>query len=330
MNATPLLTIAIPTFNRAEHLSALLSALCQELVDWTAVEIVVSDNSSTDDTSQVASSFKDQFARFYYFKHKENVGMDGNFLGLAEVSSGHFLWTLCDDDLIFSGALNRVLQILRVELDLDFLQLNYSLYDSKIIECKKESGIQLQTNTVWSNSEEAMTFLMNECLRASCLVMKREKLLGSWLYDKKEEFDGSLCSPLALALAAMQGGKAMCCARPVVKYRGDNQPWIEIWPLIAAVYVPKTYRSVMKLGGCSRRVYHLALDQMSVHLHSLIIHLKLSEHPKVCIRFKQSEVFDLYKSRPWFWWRVSWVLMTPAWVLRLLRSLRRSYYSAKF
>ena len=48
MNGSPLVTVGIPTYNRASALTrALESVLAQ---DYTNLEVVISDNASTDDT----------------------------------------------------------------------------------------------------------------------------------------------------------------------------------------------------------------------------------------------------------------------------------------
>ena len=53
----PLVTIAIPTFNRASWLGdCVRSALSQS---YRNIEVLVSDNASTDDTQSVLSEFPD-------------------------------------------------------------------------------------------------------------------------------------------------------------------------------------------------------------------------------------------------------------------------------
>ena len=51
----PLLTIAIPTYNRSEDLAGLLEVLEPQLAEFPQVEVLVSDNASTDDTPRARS-----------------------------------------------------------------------------------------------------------------------------------------------------------------------------------------------------------------------------------------------------------------------------------
>ena len=71
-----LVTIAIPTYNRADNYlkQALSSALVQT---YRNIEIIVSDNCSTDNTESVVKNFKD--SRIRYFKQKKNIGPYKNF-----------------------------------------------------------------------------------------------------------------------------------------------------------------------------------------------------------------------------------------------------------
>ncbi len=54
----PLLTIAIPTYNRSGCLAELLAMLAPQLAGETRVELVISDNASFDDTPTVIKSFR--------------------------------------------------------------------------------------------------------------------------------------------------------------------------------------------------------------------------------------------------------------------------------
>lgn len=120
----PLLTIAIPTFNRSRFLSLLLSVLEPQLKSEPDVEVLISDNASTDDTPHVAESFAKQGFAFRYLRNSTNVGPDWNFLQCYERAAGKYLWIMGDDDVIEPFGLRTVLSSLRAgeEYDLVFLR----------------------------------------------------------------------------------------------------------------------------------------------------------------------------------------------------------------
>jgi glycosyltransferase involved in cell wall biosynthesis len=93
----PLVTIAIPTYNRADGYlkEAIQSALDQTYLN---LEIIVSDNCSADDTESIVNSFSDR--RLQYFRHKKNIGAKKNFNYCLKKASGAYFLLLHDDDLI--------------------------------------------------------------------------------------------------------------------------------------------------------------------------------------------------------------------------------------
>jgi glycosyltransferase involved in cell wall biosynthesis len=92
----PLVTIAIPTYNRADKTLAdtLRSALAQT---YPNTEVLVSDNCSTDNTEAVVRAID---PRVRYVRQPENLGLNGNLNQCAALANGDYVLVLHDDDLI--------------------------------------------------------------------------------------------------------------------------------------------------------------------------------------------------------------------------------------
>jgi glycosyltransferase involved in cell wall biosynthesis len=115
----PLLSIAIPTYNRCELLSKLLAALGAEITSFAPservaarVEVVVHDNASTDDTTAVVEAARSIHPWLIYHRNPVNDGMDGNFRRCFDSTHGRYLWVIGDDDTLRPGALKPVLALL--------------------------------------------------------------------------------------------------------------------------------------------------------------------------------------------------------------------------
>lgn len=124
-----LLSICIPTFNRAEELDRQLAWLAQEMQSFgSECEIIVSDNCSDDHTPIVVSKWQSVFAHttFKGNRHSENRGWMRNFIYCLTTASGRFTWIIGDDDRIYAGAVARVLQTLRQTPDLALMYLNFT------------------------------------------------------------------------------------------------------------------------------------------------------------------------------------------------------------
>ncbi len=95
--ARPLVTIAIPTYNRADRfLRPAIDAALQQT--YPNIEVIISDNCSTDDTETVVRSYKD--SRIRYFRQERNIGANNNFNFCLEQASGDYFLLFLDDDQI--------------------------------------------------------------------------------------------------------------------------------------------------------------------------------------------------------------------------------------
>lgn len=93
----PLVTIAIPTYNRAgSYLPAALgSALAQE---YPHLEVIVADNASSDETPCLMQRVRD--ARLRYLRHTVNIGAHDNYNFCLNRARGDYFLLLHDDDMI--------------------------------------------------------------------------------------------------------------------------------------------------------------------------------------------------------------------------------------
>ena len=90
----PLLSICIPTYNRAGILKKTLEAIVAEEVfyDGNDIEITISDNASTDETQKVAEDFVKHYpGKIIYFRHKQAVDPHFNFKNSLDIGTGRWL-----------------------------------------------------------------------------------------------------------------------------------------------------------------------------------------------------------------------------------------------
>ncbi len=118
----PLLSIAIPGYNRPEQLWRTLDALVDQIEPAFAdrVEVIVTDDRSTD---RMATEVAHQFARDHSFigfrRNEHNIGLERNLIRCSEPCRGTYLWVFGNDDLIGPEALDVILRDLeRDEYDL--------------------------------------------------------------------------------------------------------------------------------------------------------------------------------------------------------------------
>lgn len=110
--SVPLVTIGIPVYNGERYLARALDAALAQT--HQAIEIIVSDNGSTDGTEAICRAYAARDPRIRYVRQPCNLGAYGNFEFLVgEATGDYFCWQAADDDMapdyasILAGHLER-------------------------------------------------------------------------------------------------------------------------------------------------------------------------------------------------------------------------------
>jgi abequosyltransferase len=114
------LTIAIPTFNRANYLDQLLHSIFSQLSslndsERTSLNIIISDNNSSDCTPSIANKYKALHPHFKYIRNLSNLGWARNFAQCVELSTTKYLWLIGDDDLLMPSSLVHIFHTLKTK-----------------------------------------------------------------------------------------------------------------------------------------------------------------------------------------------------------------------
>ena len=122
MTSRPLLSVCIPTYNRAGFLRECLASLCKDGVE-DLVEVVVSDNASSDDTIAVLEEFSLTLPMRHVVQ-AENIGADRNFDAVIAFAQGEYCWLLGSDDVVESNTLRKMIALLQTQ-QTDILHFGY-------------------------------------------------------------------------------------------------------------------------------------------------------------------------------------------------------------
>jgi len=102
MEEYPLISIVITSYNRAAFITeAIESALNQ---DYPNLEIIISDNNSTDNTNEVVAPYLTD-TRIKYSRNETNIGMLANFKkATAELARGQYISYISSDDYLINNS----------------------------------------------------------------------------------------------------------------------------------------------------------------------------------------------------------------------------------
>jgi hypothetical protein len=121
----PLVSICIPAYNAAPFIAETLkSALGQ---DYPSLEIVVSDDCSTDDTVQVVRGFAGQGVRL--IRQPQNLGRAGNLNAVIRASAGKYVCKLDADDLLGPDYLSSLVPVMEAHPNITFAHCACRLID---------------------------------------------------------------------------------------------------------------------------------------------------------------------------------------------------------
>jgi abequosyltransferase len=122
---TPMLTIAIPTYNRSVFLKRNLGYLYSQKKDFAGqVEIIVSDNGSVDNTSEVVAEFKAKGLAINHLKNTENKGADFNIAQCYNTATGQYILVMGDDDILLEHSVSEILSIISKHGDAGIIYLS--------------------------------------------------------------------------------------------------------------------------------------------------------------------------------------------------------------
>ena len=94
--AEPLITVGVPVYNGAKTIGACLESLIGQT--YKNLEIIISDNCSSDETFAICESFAKRDPRITLIRQNHNLGGTANFSYVLHSGSGdYFTWVASDD-----------------------------------------------------------------------------------------------------------------------------------------------------------------------------------------------------------------------------------------
>jgi glycosyltransferase involved in cell wall biosynthesis len=101
----PILTIGLPVFNGARFIEASVESILSQ--SFSDLELIISDNASTDDTEAVSRTIAGRDSRVTYHRNASNIGIAANFNLLVPLARGRLFKWATADDLLRPGYLER-------------------------------------------------------------------------------------------------------------------------------------------------------------------------------------------------------------------------------
>jgi glycosyltransferase involved in cell wall biosynthesis len=208
MKQSPLVSIALCTFNGAEYLAEQLNTLVNQT--YKQIEIIAVDDCSTDSSYDILTTYAAQYPQIKIFKNEKNLGFTGNFERAVSLCTGEFI-ALCDQDDLWHPR--------KIELQVGAMGDNIFIYhDSEFIHEDGTSMNKKMSDIVnLYRGAQPEVFLFFNCVSGHAIMMKKE-LLEYALPLKKDYFHDWW-----LAYVAANIGKIDFIDQCLVQYRQHDK-----------------------------------------------------------------------------------------------------------
>ncbi len=111
----PLITIGIPTYNGSSRILNSIDSI--KIQDYPNIQVIISDNCSTDNTSAVVKEVLKTVPGIVYYRQKTNIGLVKNFDFLLQKATGKYFMWLSDDDCLEPGVLSKYVSFMEQNSD---------------------------------------------------------------------------------------------------------------------------------------------------------------------------------------------------------------------
>lgn len=226
---SPVLSICIATYNRADFIGETLDSIIGQLTD--EVEIVVVDGASTDSTQSIMERYAANCPSLRYVRLPQKGGVDQDFCKAVEYACGEYCWLFPDDDLFKPGAIHRVLQELRnnhslVIVNAEVMNRDFSVkFQPSLLDNGEDEIYQLgDLDALFSRIILAISFI-------GCVCIRREV----WQHREHTRYFGTEFIHVGVIFQERLPGTAYVIAQPYISIRYGNAQWtpraFEVWML---------------------------------------------------------------------------------------------------
>lgn len=226
----PKLSICIPTYNRAKFLRETIASIISQATE--EVEIIISDNASSDNTAEMVGQYRAIFPSIIYYRHSENIGADRNYLKAVELASGEYCWLFGSDDIMKENAIAKILSEIKSKADLYLCGLTLCTLDMTPITNHRVLKIESDKVFDLGNEQERVNYFeLAETTTAffsflGSLIVRKQR----WdeVVINEDIFIGSLWSHVAKIFGMLPEGLIIkYIHESLLNKRGDNDSFVD-------------------------------------------------------------------------------------------------------
>lgn len=322
------ISICIPTYNRGRFLRDLFESILEQQDYRCELEVVVSDNASTDDTAEVIRQYRDRFSSLVYDRAEHNMGADRNYLRVVELATGDWCWLMGSDDFVEAGAVAKLEAALTRQPNIagmsfgrtirsftleprgeELFPRGYTLKGSGMIEGKDEAFLNLAAYYSYLSAQVVNRLLWLEVAKANPVNNFLNAYVHVYVIGKMLERRPRWYYLDQLLVSWREGNDSFLADGVFNRMRIDVVGYEEIARAL--------------FGKKSNTYRHINVDIATGLLFHQILQAKFSGADTAFLMKALRLLTPLYWTYPTFWLRTVPMLLTPKSVFVTARQIRR-------
>lgn len=322
----PLLSICIPTYNRGKFIGQTIESIVSQA--GQDVEIVISDNASTDDTAAIVESYRKKFPRLTYCCAENNMGADRNYLRVIELAKGKYCWFMGSDDVLEPGSITRLLKIIKNNPGLAGISVNRYAYDFTMTRHLPErpvAGGAYSADTLFSDAETTYVALGEYFGYLPGQIVDRA--LWSEIVSKHDvnRFLNAYVHIFVIGEMLKARPRWLYCAQRCVGWRSGNDSFLGegIYKRLALDVVGYEDITVALFGKGSKAYREIMSIVSTVHVRYALMGAKLNGANHDFFRKARKLTTKHYAKVPSFWIKTFPIFLIPSSLMRGLRTIYR-------
>jgi len=216
---TPLLSICIATYNRANFIGETLASIIPQVTD--EVEIVIVDGASTDNTGVIIKQYANTCKQINYIRLPSKGGVDHDYCQAVALAKGKMCWLFPDDDLLKPGAVSAVLKECRRGYSL--IVVNAEVMNIDLSQSLLQKMLTINTDEVYDKLYFGQLFdrVIPFISFIGCVVVNR----NLWQQREKTRYFGTEFIHVGVIFQSPLPDPALVVATPYITIRYGNAQW---------------------------------------------------------------------------------------------------------
>jgi abequosyltransferase len=233
---TPLFSVCIPAYNRAEVLGELLASVLEQ--DFDDYEIVICEDASPERAQirHVVDALPQEWrTRVRYIENATNLGYDGNLRNVIEQARGEYCLLMGNDDLMCPGALRKVAAGVRAYPHVGVVLRTYASFDTSPDQINQVFRYFDRERLFEPGAATIIAFFRRSVVLPGMVVRREDALKHA-----TSEFDGTLLYQLYLVGRILAEKNGLFLPDVLTLYRNGGVPYFGNSPSERGKFVPGT------------------------------------------------------------------------------------------